>query len=155
MELDMRNLRELRASIELTQKELAERVNITRVYLAQLESNVYKPTTTLKNKIRDALLGAILQKLRPMLPFAQRLEETKEVVDKLTSSDDVAWRTRQRVLALRIDEPSVEPMVLNGVWALYLRDHDGMDKIDLIMLDDAEANLEQLLVALHLVKYES
>ena len=61
-------LKEIRHSLNITQKKLAERLKISRGYVSELENNVKKPSLKLSLRIRGLYyLHCVINKPKPLV----------------------------------------------------------------------------------------
>jgi len=133
----MKNLRKLREAVGLTQNELAIRAGISRGYIAQLELGK-EPPPELKAKLEEVILAIALRRLRALLPPSKRMDESREVVERLKTIErekGIHALVRQRTVVFDLDDATAEPFMANGATALHLfSSQHGL--VDIVILDD-------------------
>lgn len=85
-----KNIKKTRKKQELTQKSLAERANISRSYLADVENDRYNPSIDVLNKIAKAL-GVTGQQL-----LKDNIDE-KDDIDKMEEDLQILFNKIQKI----------------------------------------------------------
>lgn len=84
------NIKKTRKKLGLTQKSLAEKANISRSYLADVENNRYNPSIDVLNKIANALELTAQQLLKDDI-------DEKDDIDKLEEDLQILFNKIQKI----------------------------------------------------------